>query len=121
MKNDTLHFISYWLESLVIAIAIVLMIAGETAKAQNSLSLPNSFIINGLFTPTAAQRFFETGRKNFARETRVLEQPERYFDGDILKIAPEAISQIQQYQSPSGWWENNPPYKLHLDIYINPE
>lgn len=121
MKTNSLHFVSHWFESLVIAIAIVLILAGDTAKAQDGLASVNDFVLNGLFTPTAAQRFFETGRENFARETRILEDPERYFDGDILTIAPEAIREMQQNQSPSGLWQNHPNHKLDLDMYLDTE
>ena len=118
MKTNILHFVSYWLESLVIAIAIVLMVAGDTAKAQNSVAAMNDFILNGLFTPTAAQRFFATGRENFEREAQILNAPERYFDGDILQIDSEIIKEMKQNQASPGLWPNNPRHKLHLDIYI---
>ncbi len=118
MKTNTLHFVSHWFECLVIAIAIVLMLAGDTAKAQNDLSTVDGFVLNGLFTPTAAQRFFERGRENFDREARILEDPERYFAGDILQIDPEIIEEMKQNQSPSSLWEHHPPRKLELDMYL---
>ncbi len=121
MKTNTLHFVSHWFECLVIAIAIVLMLAGDTAKAQDRLVNVDGFVLNGLFTPTAAQRFFETGRENFDREARILEDPERYFAGDILQIDPEVIEEMKQNQSPSGLWDDDPPHKLHLDMYLNTE
>ena len=120
MKPKTLHFVSYWLESLIIAIAIILMVASDTATAQNRIDSVPNFVINGLFTPTASQQFFEAGSDNLEAEARILDNPEQYFDRDLLKIDPAAIEAMRQYQSSPALWKNNPNQKLELEMFINP-
>ena len=120
MKPKTLHFVSYWLESLIIAIAIILMVASDTATAQNRIDSVPNFVINGLFTPNASQQFFEAGSDNLEAEARILNNPEQYFDEDLLKIDPAAIKAMRQYQSDPSLWKNNPDRKLELEMFINP-
>ena len=85
MKTNTLHFISFFGTSLLIAIFLVIIAAIGTAKAQNTLPNFNQSALNGLFTPTAADRFFEQGRRNLEREAEILAHPERYYREDILQ------------------------------------
>lgn len=61
-----------------------------TAKAQNNLP-PVENTLNGLFTPTAAQRFFETGKVDFEREIDFVSDSENYLNGDILQLNEEEL------------------------------
>jgi hypothetical protein len=99
MKNQTpqyfLHFPQFG-KSLFLAIAISLLSQISTTKAQNSLpNIPNS-VFNGLFSPNAAQRFFETGREDFEREIKFVGNLERYFNGNLLQIDEKLIEQIKK-------------------------
>ncbi len=87
MKTNTLHSISIFCSSLAIAIFLVMVSAMGTAKAQNTL--PNNLnqsTLNGLFTPTAAERFFEQGRRQMEREADILANPERYYNDSLLQV-----------------------------------
>ncbi|MGF1542601.1 MAG: hypothetical protein ACFCU5_19510 [Pleurocapsa sp.] len=113
MKTNTLHFSSCF-KFVIMAIALLLMVADAPVKAQKITEIDN-FILNGLFTPTAAQRFFETGRDNLVRETRILEDSERYFNENILQIDPEVMQQMKRNRSSLDLWIINPPQQLYLD------
>ncbi|MGB5635532.1 MAG: hypothetical protein WBM44_11625 [Waterburya sp.] len=86
MKTNTLDFISFLGTSLAIAILLVIVGAIGTAKAQTTVPNVGQSALNGLFTPTAADRFFEEGRRNMAREREILAHPERYYREDSLQI-----------------------------------
>ena len=98
MKTNTFYSPIHLLESLVIATIIILVTAIATAEAQSNSSRLSNFnsAINGLFTPTAADRFFKAGRDDFQREIDFLNDPERYLDGDLLQIDPEIRKQMQE-------------------------
>ncbi|MGK7895119.1 MAG: hypothetical protein AB4372_16225 [Xenococcus sp. (in: cyanobacteria)] len=85
MKNNTIHLVSFFGTSLAIAILLVIFGALGTAKAQTNLSNFPQQSLNGLFTPTAADRFFEEGRRNLEREAEILTHPERYYRDDFLQ------------------------------------
>ncbi len=74
-----------------IAFALVLTILGQAKQVSGSdINLNNLNNLNGLFTPTAAQRFFEKGIENFEKEVRILVRVgESEFTGNILKIQTE--------------------------------
>ena len=86
MKNSTLHFVSSFCTSLLLAIVLVLFGAMRTALAQQTIPDLNQADVNGLFTPTSAQRFFDEGRNNLEREAEILTHPERYSGRDLLQI-----------------------------------
>lgn len=96
MKTKFFHSISFFCYSLTIAIALILVGAIGTAKAQNEVPRLDEFDSNGLFTPTSAQRFFEQGRDNLDREVEILEDPEHYFGEDILQINSIDIKVIEE-------------------------
>lgn len=77
-----------------------------TPSAQNISRLQNS-TFNGLFTPTAAQKFFETGRNNFEREIDSVIDSEDRFSNDILQLE-EAIKQMKETNSIQNAQQNNP-------------
>ena len=86
MKTNILNFVSFFCTSLAIAIALVIIGVIGTAKAQNNIPNLNQSVLNGLFSPTSADRFFEEGRRNMERESEILAHPERYSSEGILQI-----------------------------------
>ena len=96
MKSNTFYSLTHLLESLVIAIFIILVTAIATAEAHNNPPRVPDSTLNGLFTPTAADRFFQAGREDFEQEIDFLTNPERYLDGDLLKMDPELKEQMQE-------------------------
>ena len=113
MKTNTLHSVYFFCSSLAIAIALILVGATGTAKAQNAVPRLDEFDSNGLFTPTSAQRFFEQGRRNLDREVEILEDPEHYFGEDILQINSIDIKVIDETGSSrpiDNFSEDTPQY-----------
>ena len=98
MKTNNLHFAVNLIESVFIAVVLVLITAIATAKAQDSSPrIPNSNpTLNGIFSPTAADRFFEAGREDFAKEIDFLRDSDKYFNDDLLKFDEELIEQMQK-------------------------
>lgn len=66
-------------------------------------------MINGLFTPTEPDRFFQEGRRKFDAKTRVLDNAKYYFDNDILDISPEVLRQEQEKKYHDFREENSIP------------
>ncbi len=96
MKTDVLHLVTFFGTSLLIAIFLVIIAAIGTAKAQNTLPNFNTSALNGLFTPTAADRFFAEGRRNLEREAEILAHPELYYREDILQTSTIDIKIIDE-------------------------
>ncbi len=94
MKTNTLHFVSFVCTSF--AIALVIIGTMGTAKAQNTLPNLNQSVLNGLFSPTAAERFFEEGRQNMEGEVQILANPELHKGEDILQINTVDIQTIKE-------------------------
>ena len=111
MKNNTLHFVSIFCKSLAIAIVLVVLGATATAKAQNTVpQIPDS-VLNGLFTPTSADRFFEEGRRNLEREAEILVNPEHYHRESLLQINTTDIKIIdggEESTTMPNFPDNNP-------------
>ncbi len=84
MKINNLHF-AYFL-CICSTFASVMISAMDTALAQISPSMPNQSVLNGLYSPTASERFFEEGKKKIEKQTLILVNPERYKPESILKI-----------------------------------
>ena len=98
MKNNTPYSTLDLIEYTIVAIALVLTTAIAKAKAQDNLpEIPNSSpALNGVFTPTAAERFFEEGREDFEDEIDFLNNSDDYLNGDLLLFDKELIEQIQE-------------------------
>ncbi len=115
MKTNILRFVSFFSTSLAIAIALVIIGAMSTAKASNNTSIPRTppnirpSVLNGLFSPTASERFLEEGRRKMEREAEVLVHPERYKREGILKIDTTKIKKIEEIQ------EKEPTYHAPED------
>lgn len=113
MKTNTLHFVSFF--STYGAIALVIIGAMGTAKAQDTIPHINQSVLNGLFSPTAAERFFEEGRRNMEREAQILADPERYKRKDILqtdKIDIKRIEETWKTKPTDNFPEDTPQQKL---------
>ena len=111
MKTNTSGFVFNWFNSSLLAIAIVLLAAITTAKAEIYFD-----VINGLFTPTQSDRFFQAGREDFEREIELFTHPERYRSNDLLQIDPELIEQINRSRQLPDFELDNSQYELHRDI-----
>ena len=115
MKTNTLNFVSHFGISLGIAILFVIVGAIGTAKAQTNVPNFSQSVLNGLFTPTAADRFFEEGRHNMERESEILNHPERYSREDILQFNSVDITIIDETGEKipiSDFLEDNPQPEL---------
>ena len=101
-----LHFINFQLfPKIAIVFTILLANSVNVVKAQD---IPR-YVINGLFTPTESQRFFEEGRRKFESDAIILNNPEYYFNDDILQISPELLRQEQEQNHSDFGQENNLP------------
>ena len=98
-------------KSGLMAIAITIG-AITTSSAQNNppVQTPN---INGLFLPTAAQRFFETGRNNFEKEIDSIIDSEDRFNKDILQLNPELVEQMKETRSTQDTEQSNRRSKFY--------
>lgn len=85
-KINTLHFVSFLFSFLLLANAFVIVGAKGTAKAQSTIPNINQRVLNGLFSPTASERFLEEGNRNIEREIQILRNPKLYKREDILQI-----------------------------------
>ena len=110
MKTNATGLIFNWFNSLALAVAIVILAAATTAKAQVPFN-----VINGLFTPTQAERFFQAGRKDFEKEVERFNYPERYSGDDLLQFDPELIEQMDQPQQLPDFGADNFQYELLID------
>lgn len=84
-----------------------------TSSAQNNIPAAQTPdftpTFNGLFSPTAADRFFETGRNNFEREIDSVIDSEDRFSNELLQLDPELIEQIQEDKSTQNTQHNRQP------------
>ena len=94
MKTNSLHFVSSFCTSG--AIALVIVGGMGTALAQNAVPNINQSVLNGLFSPTAAERFFEQGRRDMEREIEIFANPERYSGEGILQVNTIEIKVIEE-------------------------
>ena len=110
MKQGVLIYNS--LETLLVALMIALLTV-MAVKAENKPDLDS---LNGLFTPTQSERFFQAGRENFEREIEIFTHPEKYWRDDLLQIDPKLIEQMNRGQDRTDLdWENS-THKLRIDI-----
>lgn len=96
MKINNLHLASF----LCICSTFTSVIVGsmDTAFAETTLPMPNQSVLNGLYSPTASERFFEEGKRKIERERRILINPEIYRREGILKnnIVNNRIEQLEE-------------------------
>lgn len=108
--NNTSPFVFNWFNAVAVAIAIVITAAIGTAKGQDYYDA-----INGLFTPTQAENFFQTGREDFEREIEIFNHPERYFKDDFLQIDPKLIEQMDRSRQQHNFKQNSFQHELYID------
>lgn len=89
-----------------IAIAII-TVGAITTSAQDNIPAVQTPSFNGLFTPTAAQRFFETGRNNFEREIDSIINSEDRFSDDLLQLDRELVEQMKENPSTQNIRQSN--------------
>jgi len=97
MKINTLNFTSL---CCIYGIFTSVMIGAiDTAFAETTVPLPNQSVLNGLYSPTASERFFEEGKRNIEKQTQILINSERYKREDILKnniVNSKIIEELEQ-------------------------
>ncbi|WP_027843620.1 hypothetical protein [Mastigocoleus testarum] len=104
MKTNILRLVSFFSTSLAIALALVIISAMSTAKANNNAPVPRTLpdlhpsVLNGLISPTASERFLEEGRRKLETEADILVHPERYEREVILKIDMTKIKKIEEIE-----------------------
>ncbi|MEO1184655.1 MAG: hypothetical protein AAFX46_08070 [Cyanobacteria bacterium J06636_27] len=83
MKINILQFAA----SFCIYTTLASLIFGATgkAKAQEAVPIPNQTVLNGLYSPTASERFFEEGKRSIEREIRILTNPKLNQREGLLK------------------------------------
>lgn len=90
---------SQLLVKLVIALIISLTGEANLAKAQSLPQKVPQRVINGLFSPTESERFFQEGILKFESEAKILINLGSYpNNGDILQISP-LLLKPQKYPS----------------------
>ncbi|HHP7232337.1 MAG TPA: hypothetical protein ACFCUY_15930 [Xenococcaceae cyanobacterium] len=86
LADSSVKAIKRWRYAITFALMLLIWVQAKPANG-SEINLNH---LNGLFTPTAAQRFFEAGREDFEFEVRTLVQMnESEFTGDILQIKTE--------------------------------
>jgi hypothetical protein len=84
MKINSLRFACFF--CIYAVLTSVIVGAMDTAFAQSTVPSTNPSVLNGLFSPTAPERFFEEGKRKIQKETKILFNPQRYKSEVILKI-----------------------------------
>lgn len=95
MKTTNHKFVFNWVNPLLLAVLIGLWLA-KPVKAKN----PGLNSLNGLFTPTQAEQFFQAGKDDFAQEVEIFIHPERYLQDDLLEINVESTNSLKQDPKP---------------------
>ena len=111
MKTPNKNFFCGSLETLLLAVVIGLL-AVWAVKAEDSF---NFDVLNGLFTPTQSERFFQAGKKYFEREVEIFSHPERYSKDDMLHIDPELIEQMDRSREFLDFEREDAEWQLLLD------
>ena len=114
MKNNRANFISSTIETSLLALIFGLF-AVMAAKAEIKL---DASVLNGLFTPTQSERFFEAGREDFEREIEIFTHPERYLREDLLQIDPELRDRLNEYPEPTNALFDNFNERVYSKVRI---
>ena len=96
MKINNLHFASFL--CIYGTFASVIIGVMDTAFAETTVPIPDRSVLNGLYSPTAPERFFEQGKKKIERETKILLNPQRYKREGILKNNIDNTKIIEQLE-----------------------
>ena len=111
MKTDNRNFVFSWFNTLLVA-AVIGFLTVWAVKAENNIDFD---VVDGLFTPTQADLFFEVGRGKIEREVEIFNHPERYLSDDLLKIDPEIIEQMDRSRKLPDFSQENAPFRLFID------
>ena len=112
MKINTLHFGSFSCTSLLLASFIIS--ATDRAFAQSNILSIDRSVLNGLYSPSSAERFFEEGKRKIETEIEILKNPERYKHKDILQNNAVDIKIIEEMG------ETNPTFNdRYKQLYPN--
>lgn len=90
-----------------------------TAFAESTVPLPNQSVLNGLYSPTASERFFEEGKRNIERETIILFNPELYQREGIFKnniVNTKIIEELEETNSIFNFPEDSLQQKVNPNI-----
>ena len=110
-NNSNLNFFSNSFNTLLLAVALGMLVV-VAAKAESNF---NFDVLNGLFTPTQSERFFQAGREDFEREIDIFNHPELYPSEDLLQIDPELVGQMNRLGHSVDFKLENGEYELHRD------
>lgn len=96
MKINTLHLASFF--CIYGTLASIIVGAMDVAFAESTVPIPDRSVLNGLYSPTASEIFFEEGKRKIERETKILVNPRRYKKEGILKnnIVDTKIEELEQ-------------------------
>lgn len=109
MKTNNGDLVFSWVSTLIFAIIIGLL-AVLTVRAESNF---NFDVLNGLFTPTQSERFFQAGREDFEQAVKSFTYPEQYLRDDLLQIDPEIIEQLNQPKSDHDFDLDAADYQLY--------
>ena len=96
-----------WLLALFMGIFSVVAV-----KAEENF---NFDMLNGLFTPTQSERFFQKGREDFEREVNLFTHSEKHFSDDLLQIDPKLIEQMNLQRQVPQFESNNSQHRIYRD------
>ncbi len=115
MKTNNKSFIYSSLETLLLAIVIGILTVWAV-KGEDNFDFNALNALNGLFTPTQSERFFQAGREDFEREVEIFNHPEHYLSDDLLQIDPEMVEQMDRSRNFPNFNQENVQFKLYLDV-----
>lgn len=97
------------------------LIFGATGKvkAQEAVPLPNQTVLNGLYSPTASERFFEEGKRSIEKETRILLNPKLRQREGLLKnniVNSRIIEELEEKNPILDFPQDNLQRKLEPKI-----
>ena len=108
MKTNSRSLVFSFFSTLLLAL-IIGILSVIAAKAQTGV---NSNVVNGLFTPTQAEKFFQAGREEFEREIKIFYHPELYLGDELLQIDSELIKQINRTKAFNDFQVDDAEYEL---------
>ena len=107
MKNKFAHQVYRLSATILISLIMVILGGNATTNAQNTVN-----VINGLFTPTKAQRFFNEGRRNFDLQVEILNDPDYYFNQQIPQFDQRLLHKTVENSPLNPVPETNPNHNL---------
>ena len=81
---------------------MVIFEVNAATKAQNTVNT-----LNGLFTPTKSQRYFQEGRRDFDIQVEILNDPDYYFNQQIPQFDEELLNETLESSPLNSASEHN--------------